>query len=259
MDDDALRTLAVRLAAEAAAVHRAGRERVLHVETKSSRTDLVSEVDREAERVIVDGIRRARPDDAVLGEEGGAHDGTSGVRWIIDPLDGTTNYVYRYPAYAVSIGVEVDGVVRVGVVHDSVHDQVYSAVLGRGACRDDEPIAAGRCDELATALLATGFQYRGDVRSQQAATLLRVLPLVRDVRRGGSAALDLCWVADGRLDLYYEGGLAEWDLAAGTLIAAEAGATVRRFDVAGGPTPLVIAGAPALVDPLEALLLGANP
>ncbi|HEV7731841.1 MAG TPA: inositol monophosphatase family protein [Candidatus Binatia bacterium] len=259
MDDLALRTLAVRLAAEAAAVHRAGRAGVLHVETKSSRTDLVSEVDREAERVIVDGIRRVRPDDAVLGEEGGAHDGTSGVRWIIDPLDGTTNYVYRYPAYAVSIGVEVDGVVRVGVVHDSVHDQVYTAVLGGGAFRDDAPIAAGRCDELATALLATGFQYRADVRARQAATLLRVLPLVRDVRRGGAASLDLCWVADGRLDLYYEGGLAEWDLAAGALIAAEAGATVRRFDPADGPTPLIIAGAPALVDPLEALLLGANP
>jgi myo-inositol-1(or 4)-monophosphatase len=258
MDVEALGALAVRLAAEAAAVHHAGRWRTLRVETKSSRTDLVSEVDREAERVVVDGIRAARPDDAILGEEGGAHDGTSGVRWIIDPLDGTTNYVYRYPAYAVSIAVEVDGVVCAGVVHDSAHDRVYAAVRGRGATCDGQPIAATRIDDLGTALLATGFQYRADVRTRQAAVLAAILPSVRDVRRGGSAALDLCWVADGRLDLYYEAGLAEWDIAAGSLIAAEAGAAVRRVDVPGGPTPLVIAGAPALVPPFETLLAAAG-
>jgi myo-inositol-1(or 4)-monophosphatase len=258
MDVHALGALAVRLAAQAAAVHRAGRERELRVETKTSRTDLVSEVDREAERVVVAGIRAVRPDDAILGEEGGAHDGTSGVRWIIDPLDGTTNYVYRYPAYSVSIGVEVDGVLCAGVVHDSVHDRVYVAVRGSGATCDGAPIAASRRDELATALLATGFQYRPDVRTKQATVLAAILPSVRDVRRGGSAALDLCWVADGRLDLYYEAGLAEWDLAAGMLIAEEAGAGVRRIDVPGGPTPMVIAGAPALVTPFEALLAGAG-
>lgn len=258
MDDHALGALAIRLAAAAAAVHRDGRTRALRVETKSSHTDLVSEVDREAERVIVDGIRAVRPDDAILGEEGGAHDGTSGVRWIIDPLDGTTNYVYRYPAYSVSIAVEVDGVVRAGVVHDSVHDRVYAAVRGAGATCDGAPIAASRVAELGKALLATGFQYRADVRTRQAAVLAAILPAVRDVRRGGSAALDLSWVADGRLDLYYEGGLAEWDLAAGMLIAEEAGAAVRRLEVPDGPTPLVIAGAPALVEPFQALLAAAG-
>jgi myo-inositol-1(or 4)-monophosphatase len=256
MDDTALCELALRLAAEAAAVHRSGRERELRVETKSSRTDLVSAVDREAERLIVDGIRSKRPDDAILGEEGGAHHGTSGVRWIIDPLDGTTNYVYRYPAHAVSIAVEVGGTVRVGVVHDSVHEEVYTAIRGRGAFRDGVRMVASRCADLGTALLATGFQYRSELRAWQAATLARVLPQVRDVRRGGSAALDLCWLGDGRLDLYYEGGLAEWDVAAGMLIAEEAGASVRISHPADGPTPLVVAGPTALVDALEPLLLG---
>jgi myo-inositol-1(or 4)-monophosphatase len=255
MDDPTLCAFAVRLAAEAARVHRAGRGRDLRVETKTARTDLVSEIDREAERILVDSIRRERPDDAILGEEGGAHAGTSGVRWILDPLDGTTNYVYRYPAHAVSIGIEVDGAVRVGVVHDSVHDEVFTAIRGRGAFCDGRPIVAGRCEDLATALLATGFQYRAEVRAGQAATLARVLPHVRDVRRGGSAALDLCWLADGRLDLYYEGGLAEWDFAAGALIAAEAGATVKRFDRNDGPTPLVLAGPARLVPELERILL----
>jgi myo-inositol-1(or 4)-monophosphatase len=258
MDVHALGALAVRLAADAAAVHRAGRQRALRVETKSSRTDLVSEVDREAERIVVEGIRAVRPDDAILGEEGGAHAGTSGVRWIIDPLDGTTNYVYRYPAHSVSIAVEVDGVVCAGVVHDTAHERVYAAVRGGGATCDGQPIAANRIDDLGTALLATGFQYRADVRTRQAAVLAAILPAVRDVRRGGSAALDLSWVADGRLDLYYEAGLAEWDVAAGALIAAEAGAAVRRIDVQGGPTPMVIAGAPALLGPFEALLAAAG-
>lgn len=255
MNEAALCALAVRLAAEAAAVHRGGRGRELRVETKSSRTDVVSEIDREAERVLVAGILRERPDDAILGEEGGAHAGTSGVRWILDPLDGTTNYLYRYPAHAVSIGIEIDGEVRVGVVHDSVHDEVFTAIRGGGAYRDGAPIAASRCGDLATALLATGFQYRAEIRAEQAATLARILPHVRDVRRGGSAALDLCWIADGRLDLYYEGGLAEWDFAAGALIAAEAGAVVKRFDdPSEGPVPLVVAAPAALADRFERLL-----
>jgi myo-inositol-1(or 4)-monophosphatase len=258
MDDAALCALAVRLAAAAAEVHRAGRGRELRIETKTSRTDLVSEIDREAERILVDGIRSERPGDAILGEEGGAHAGTSGVRWILDPLDGTTNYVYRYPAHAVSIGIEIDGAARLGVVHDSVHDEVYTAIRGCGAFCDGRPIAASRCEDLATALLATGFQYRAEVRAGQAETLARILPHVRDVRRGGSAALDLCWLADGRLDLYYEGGLAEWDYAAGALIAAEAGATVKRFDRNDGPTPLVLAGPERLVGELERILLPAG-
>src|SRR5262245_52218786 len=207
---DSLRALAVRLGAEAAAVHRAGRGRDLHVETKGSPTDHVSEVDRDAERLIVAGIVAARPDDGILGEEGAARTGTSGVRWIVDPLDGTTNYLYGFPASSVSIGVEIDGVPTVGVVHDSVHDVCYAGVRGGAATANGKPMRVRQCLELGMALVATGFQYRPEIRARQAATLAAVLPAVRDVRRGGSAALDLCWVGAGYVDAFYEASLAEW-------------------------------------------------
>src|SRR5262249_38164863 len=146
-------------------------------------------------------------------------------------------YLYRFPAFSVSIGVEMDGEAVVGVVHDTAHDVVYAAARGRGATRNGEPMAASRCEELATALVATGFQDRPEIRRRQAAILAQVLPAVRDVRRAGSAALDLCWVGDGRLDAFYEAALAEWDVAAGLLIAREAGAGVLRTNVPGGPSP----------------------
>ncbi|MCW5890146.1 MAG: inositol monophosphatase [bacterium] len=249
-----LRDLAVRLATEAAAVHRAGLGRVLHVETKASPTDHVSEVDREAERVVVAGIAAARPDDGILGEEGTARPGTTGVRWIIDPLDGTTNYLYGFPAFSVSIGVEVDGQLAVGVVHDSARDRCYAGVRGGLATCDGRPIRVRRCADLGMALVGTGFQYRPAVRARQAATVAAVLPAVRDVRRGGSAALDLCWVAAGHLDAFYEAALAEWDVAAGMVIAAAAGAEVVRLEVADGPSPLVVAAHPDLMPALTALL-----
>lgn len=255
---ESLRDLAVRLAGEAAAVHRAGVGRALHVETKGSRTDHVSEIDREAERVIVAGLAAARPDDGILGEEGSARAGTSGVRWIIDPLDGTTNYLYGFPAWSVSIGVEVDGALAVGVVHDSARDRCYAGVRGGRATCNGNPIRARETTDLGMALVGTGFQYRPEIRARQAATLARVLPAVRDVRRGGSAALDLSWVAAGHLDAFYEAALAEWDVAAGMVIAAAAGAEVVRLDVAGGPTPLVVAAHPGLMPSLLALLRSAG-
>jgi myo-inositol-1(or 4)-monophosphatase len=251
---DALCDLAVRFAAEAAAVNRAGFGRSLHVETKGSRTDHVSEVDRDAERLVVAGIAAARPHDGILGEEGTARPGTSGRRWIVDPLDGTTNYLYGFPAFSVSIGVEVDGVLAVGVVHDSVHDACYAGVRGGGATCNGRPVRVRACADLGMALVATGFQYRPEVRARQAATLAAVLPAVRDVRRGGSAALDLCWVAAGHVDAFYEAALAEWDVAAGMVIAEAAGAEVRAIEVPEGPSPLVVAAHPALMAALLDLL-----
>jgi myo-inositol-1(or 4)-monophosphatase len=251
---DTLRALAVRLAADAAVIHRAGRGRDLRVETKGSPTDHVSEVDREAERIVVAGIEAARPHDAILGEEGTARPGTSGVRWIVDPLDGTTNYLYGFPAASVSIGVEIDGVPTVGVVHDSVHDVCYAGIRGGVATRDGQPMRVRACTDLGMALVATGFQYRPAIRARQAATLAAVLPVVRDVRRAGSAALDLCWVGAGLVDAFYEAALAEWDVAAGMVIAAAAGAEVLRLDVADGPSPLVVAAHPGLMPSLLELL-----
>lgn len=253
-DVDALRVLAIRLAAEGAAVHRDGLGRSLRVATKGSRTDQVSEVDHEAERRIVAGIAAVRPHDGILGEEGSARPGTTGVRWVVDPLDGTTNYLYGFPAFSVSIGVEIDGVPTVGVVHDSVHDVCYVGVRGGVATCDGRPIRVRRCADLGMALVATGFQYRPEIRARQAATLAAVLPAVRDVRRGGSAALDLCWLAAGHVDAFYEASLAEWDVAAGAVIAAAAGAEVLRLDVPDGPSPLVVATHPELMPSLLDLL-----
>ena len=253
--DLALLALARDLAERAGVLVQERREvAVLTGSTKSSATDLVTEADRAAEQAIITGILEVRPQDAVLGEESAARSGTSGVRWIVDPIDGTTNYVYGVPAYAVSIAVERDGEVVVGVVHDPVARVTYSARRGHGATCDGRPIACSDRAELATALLGTGFSYSSARRARQAQLLLEVLPRVRDIRRFGAASLDLCAVATGRLDAYYEQGLQPWDLAAGALIAAEAGAVLG--DLAGGPPSgtFTVAAAPALFGPLVQLL-----
>jgi myo-inositol-1(or 4)-monophosphatase len=245
---DDLLALAVGLAGQAAELLRASIGDARDVDTKSTRTDMVTASDRASERLIVDGIRTARPDDGILGEEGTSVAGTSGVRWVVDPLDGTTNFLYGIPAFAVSIAAEVDGVPTVGVVADVVRGEVFTAVRGGGARLDGRPIRCTDAGELATALIGTGFSYDAGRRARQGALVARVLPRVRDVRRFGAAALDLCWVGAGRLDGYYEEALAPWDLAAGSLVAAEAGATVD-------PGPLTIAAAPALFGPLRALVV----
>jgi myo-inositol-1(or 4)-monophosphatase len=250
-----LLALAERVAGDAAALLREGLGHTHEVETKSSLTDLVTEYDRAAERLIVEGLRAARPDDGVLGEEGAAEPGTSGVRWVIDPVDGTTNFFYGYPAFAVSIAAEVDGEVVAGVVVDVSRGETFTAARGRGAHADGRFLRCTDAAELATALVATGFAYDAARRARQGAVVAGILPRVRDVRRSGSAALDLCAVAAGRVDGFYERGLAPWDLAAGALIAAEAGATVGDLD--GGPPSgaFVLATAPALFEPLGALLM----
>jgi myo-inositol-1(or 4)-monophosphatase len=246
--------LASDLALQAGRVHAEGRRHSLTVETKSSPTDVVSEVDKEAERLIVGLLRELRPDDALLAEEGSLMDGDSGVRWVIDPLDGTTNYVYGYPAYAVSIAVEIDGRAAVGVVHDSSAGRLYRAVVGHGALCDDRPIRARELDDLSRALVATGFSYDAGQRALQGAVAAAALPRIRDIRRGGTAALDLCHVAAGEVDAYWELDLSPWDYAAGTLIAREAGAAVEHLAAAHGRGPAVVAAHPTLMPAFLELL-----
>lgn len=254
--DGALLDLAVTLATRAGRLVQEMRmEAVRDSDTKSSRTDLVTEADRAAERAIIEGITAARPDDAVLGEESTARSGSTGVRWIVDPIDGTTNYVYGIAAYAVSIAVELDGTIVAGVVHDPANALTYRARRGGGSWLNGDRIRCSQRSELATALLGTGFSYLSARRAAQAQLLSHVLPRVRDIRRAGSAALDLCSVASGRLDAYYEHGLQPWDLSAGWLIATEAGATVG--DLCGGEpsSEHLVAAPPALFGPLVDLLV----
>ncbi|GAA0326455.1 inositol monophosphatase [Actinoallomurus spadix] len=227
--------------------------------TKSSSTDVVTEMDKASERLIVDRIRAARPGDAFLGEEGGETGGTSGVRWIVDPIDGTVNYLYDLPDWAVSIAAEVDGEVVVGVVAVPARGELYTAARGRGShlMRADGSTRPLRCNtgvSLDHALVATGFGYAAERRARQAESLRRILPRVRDIRRGGSAAVDLCSVAAGRVDAYYEQGPQIWDFAAGALIVQEAGGAVGGLNGRPPSAHLTIAAAPDLFGPLHDLL-----
>ncbi|WP_461030841.1 inositol monophosphatase family protein, partial [Streptomyces sparsus] len=192
--------------------------------TKTSSIDVVTEMDIAAEKLITTVLAERRPHDGVLGEEGASTTGTSGVRWIVDPLDGTVNYLYGLPNWAVSIAAEVDGRTVVGVVASPPRGEVHQAVLGEGALRNGDPVRCRPAPPLHQALIGTGFSYLRDRRAVQGRLVAELLPQVRDIRRSGSAALDLCDVAGGRLDGYYERGTNPWDYAAGELIAREAGA-----------------------------------
>ncbi len=228
---EALRDLALIVGAAAADHAVTERRRGLAFATKSSMTDLVTNVDRSTEELIVSLLLDARPNDGVLGEEGGERSGTSGVRWILDPIDGTTNFVYDLPGWAVSIGAEVDGEVVAGAVICPSLASTYAAARGLGATCNGVPLhLAVDCPPLAQALVGTGFSYLAATRRQQAERLVTVVPEVRDIRRAGAAAMDLCAVASGRLDAYFEEGLGPWDLAAGGLIAVEAGAHASSLD-----------------------------
>ncbi|HUP86283.1 MAG TPA: inositol monophosphatase family protein [Acidimicrobiales bacterium] len=247
---DALAAIAVELAEEAGALLHDGQDRVREVvETKSTGTDMVTEMDRASERLIVDGILRRRPDDGVLGEEGADRTGTSGVRWVIDPLDGTTNYLYGFPSYAVAIAAEVEGASVAASVRDVVHGDTFSAVRGRGSWCNGRRLQVTGPPTLATALVGTGFAYDPARRALQADVLRDVVPYVRDIRRAGAAALDVCWVAAGRLDAFFEQGLAPWDWAASSLVASEAGARAEVLD--GG---IHVAAPRHLFDGLVALI-----
>lgn len=227
------------------------RARTTNAGTKSSPTDMVTEFDRWSEATIVAAITAARPDDGFIGEEGASSPGTSGVVWLIDPIDGTTNFVYDIPGSAVSIAARVDGTEAIGLVHDLVRDERFTAMAGCGATVDGVAISASGHAELATALVATGFSYDADRRRGQAETLVDLLPRIRDIRRSGGAAVDLCSVACGRADAYYEVGLNPWDWAAGSLIAREAGAIVSMPTDDAAP---IAASAPALADDFFAAL-----
>ena len=230
---------------------------VLQVTAKSSPTDVVTQMDRAAEDLLARTILAARPTDAILGEEGGERAGSSGVRWVIDPLDGTTNYLYDLPLWSVSIGAEVDGRVEVGVVHAPALGLTFVATRGGGAWerspRGVRALQASGVTDLSHALLSTGFGYDSDQRRRQAQALVDVAPLVRDVRRLGSAAIDLCFVASGRTDAYVESRLHPWDVAAGALIAREAGAEVVG-DTHPLESPYVLASAPGIAQALMAVL-----
>jgi myo-inositol-1(or 4)-monophosphatase len=257
-----LAELALAVACEAAqmlAGRRAGTGRPAVAGTKSSPTDVVTEMDRASEELIRRRLRAARPADTVLGEEGG-ESGRGPVRWIVDPLDGTVNYLYGLADWAVSIAAEVGGTVVAGVVAVPGHGEIFTAVRGAGAWLrvPGRPPAALRCNTgvpLAEALVATGFGYRAERRAGQGRVVAGLLPRVRDIRRGGSAAVDLCSVAAGRVDAYYERGVHSWDFAAGGLIAAEAGARLGGLNGAPAGPDLVIAAAPGLFRPLHDLLV----
>jgi myo-inositol-1(or 4)-monophosphatase len=248
------------------------------VEHKSSATDMVSDADREAEAAIAALIRRERPDDGLLGEEGAAAGGSTGRRWVVDPLDGTTNYLYGLPVWAVSVAVEDSDGALAGAVLDGPRAELFSAARGEGAyvqtaafeggpggggsnsvpyiaASRPTPLRVRHGASLGASLIATGFGYEARRRAEQAAALARILPAVRDIRRAGAAAVDLAWVAAGRLDGYYERGLQPWDWAAGRLLVTEAGGAVAELP--GEPLGLA-AAAPGLLPELLALLAAAG-
>ena len=227
------------------------------VDRKSSATDMVSDADRDAEALIGELIHSRRPHDAILGEESGESGGGSGLLWVVDPLDGTTNYLYRQPVWAVSVACE-DGAGGVaGVVHAPCMGETFSAVRGGGAHRNGAPMAVSDLGDLSRSLIGTGFSYSPQVREGQARALEQILPYVRDVRRGGSAAIDLAWVACGLLDGYYELGTRRWDRAAGELLVREAGGIVTRLEPVGDSGDGALAAGPALHADLHRLVGGA--
>jgi myo-inositol-1(or 4)-monophosphatase len=256
---DELAALAADLARTAGTMVRRGRAHGLsEVSTKSTATDMVTEYDRRAEQMIVDGIRARRPDDAVLGEEGSRRSGSSGIHWLIDPIDGTTNYLYGLAGYAVSIAAADEQGTLVAAVHLPATDELFTARRGGGAELDGRPLRPSTTETLASALVGTGFSYRPEQRERQARRLAELIGQVRDVRRYGAAAADLCYVAAGRLDVYFEEHLQPWDLAAGELIAREAGC--RCGDFRGGPAhpDEVLVAAPQLFDAMAELLAEAT-
>lgn len=254
-----LTALALQAARAAGELLIGGRPASLQVDTKSSPTDVVTEMDRKAEALLVDQLLGARPDDGVLGEEGGERSGTSGVRWVLDPIDGTVNYLYDIPYWAVCVAAEVDGIVEVGVVVDPSTGNEYAATRGQGASCNGRPLRVSEVTDLTKALVGTGFAYAVSTRAEQATAIAEVLPRVRDIRRMGAASLDLCGVAAGTLDGYFERTLQAWDLAAAGLIAQEAGAVVAGIDGQPAGPDIVIAANAALFPELHDLLAPLHP
>ncbi len=258
-----LLAVAVEVAARAAETAvRMRAEAITDVATKSTDTDVVTAADTAVERQVIEDLRRLRPGDAVFGEEYGdgtaARGGQTGVRWIVDPIDGTVNYLYGLPQYAVSLAAEVDGTVVAGVVRNAATGDEWTATLGGGAYRGGRILRGSARDGLDQALIGTGFGYDAARRAHQAAVLTRLITQVRDIRRFGAASLDLCMAAEGTLDAYFEKGLHLWDHAAGGLIAREAGLRVSGMDGASAGPDMVIAAPPALFDRLHDVLSAAD-
>ena len=226
---------------------------------KSSATDLATETDRASERFIVEQLRALRPNDGILGEEGSSESGTSGLTWLVDPIDGTTNFVYAFPAWTVSVAVaDGDGVI-VGAVYEPVRDECFAAVRRGGSNLNGSLLGPLASPTLGEALVATGFSYMSELRVRQARLLPVVLPAVRDIRRAGSASLDCCYVAAGRVDAFYETALKPWDSAAGELVAHEAGAASKVIEgIVEGEATLVVAPEPLLSALVELLLEAAR-
>ncbi|MEU4214380.1 inositol monophosphatase family protein [Actinoplanes sp. NPDC026623] len=255
---DVLLGMAVRIAREAAATARRMRaEAITDVRTKSTDTDVVTAADRAVERQVVDALAAERPQDGVLGEEYGtsATASAGAVRWILDPIDGTVNYLYGLPLYAVSLAAEVDGVVVAGVVCNAATGDEWTATLGGGAWRDGRRLSGSVRTGLDQTLLGTGFGYDPARRAHQGAVLAALITRVRDIRRLGAASIDLCLAAEGALDAYFEKGLNPWDHAAGGLIAAEAGLRVSGLDGAAAGVDMLVAAPPALFDALHDALV----
>lgn len=264
---DDLLALAVEAALAGGALIRDERPRDLGVAvTKSSPTDVVTVMDQACERLLRDRLLGARPGDGLLGEEGASEPSTSGLTWVVDPIDGTVNYLYGIPEYAVSIAAvtgdptdDEGHQVVAGCVHNPMSGQVFTATLGGGAHVDGVALACNDLDDLSQALLATGFGYQARRRAHQARVIATLLPQVRDIRRMGSGALDLCQVASGRVDAYLERGLHPWDHAAGALIAREAGALVTGLGSAAAGSDLIVAAGPRLHALLQQALVGLRP
>jgi myo-inositol-1(or 4)-monophosphatase len=226
----------------------------LVVTAKSTATDLVTASDRASERWLVEQILAERPEDGVLGEEGANRTGTSGVRWVIDPIDGTVNFVLGLPQYAVSVAAEVHGEVLAGAVCNVASGELFRAVRGGGAYLGAQRLTGPRTVPLDRAVVGTGFGYDASRRERQSRVVAAVLPVVADIRRMGAASLDLCAVAAGRLDGYFEAGLNRWDYAAGTLIAAEAGCVVTGLRSRLPSDVMTVAAGKSLAPDLIALL-----
>jgi myo-inositol-1(or 4)-monophosphatase len=242
MSYDELRGIAEQVAWEAADVVRAGAKHDVAVaDRKSSAVDIVTDVDRATESFLRGRLAELRPDDGFLGEEGTEGASTSGVTWVVDPIDGTVNFLYGIPQYCVSVAALEDGDPVAGVVVDVVPGHLYSASSGGGATCDGVPLRVRDQVPEAERLVLTGFQYQAEIRAVQGQAVARLLPRVRDIRRLGAAALDLCAIAAGRADAYVEEGLHLWDRAAAGLVAIEAGAELRLLDGAGGTQCVVCA------------------
>lgn len=254
-----LHDLATSLAREAGTMALAGRRRGLtDVATKSTLTDMVTEYDRASEKLIVDALRTKRPSDAIVGEEGSSVDGSSGITWCIDPIDGTTNFLYALPNWAVSIGVADEHGPLAGAVYVAALDEMFSAIRGQGAWLNGEPIRCSTTTDVAHALVCTGFSYSAAQRTIQSARVARMIHEVRDIRRFGAASIDLCYVACGRLDAYFEENLFPWDIAAGALIAVEAGCRLGDFSGATVRPAQVLVSTPDVFDALSAMIQRAS-